>query len=61
MNFLDAEIGLVNTVEVIEPRTTKQAAQNKHSAKNAGSSRFCVDYRKLNAATTRDLYSLSRM
>jgi hypothetical protein len=47
--------------EVIEPTTSEWASPIFVVAKLDGSTRFCVDYRKLNEITVRDSYPLPRM
>jgi Reverse transcriptase (RNA-dependent DNA polymerase) len=47
--------------EVIESATSEWASQFVLVAKPDGSTRFCVDYRKLNAITVRYSYPLPRM
>jgi Reverse transcriptase (RNA-dependent DNA polymerase) len=47
--------------EVIEPATSKLTSPIVSVAKPAGSTRFCVYCRRLNAVTVRDSYPLPRM
>lgn len=47
--------------DVIEPAISEWVAPIMFALKKDGSLQFCIDYRKLNAATIRDSYPIPRM
>lgn len=59
--FAVTEIDGMLQEKVIDSATTEWASSILFTPKKNGSVRFCVDYRKLNAVTIRDLYLLPRM
>lgn len=56
--FENAEIDKMLPQKVIEPDQTEWTALIVHSPEKDGSLRFCVDYRKLNAVTKRNLCTI---
>ena len=60
-DFLREEIKTLLQQEIIEPSKSPWAAPIVLVAKKDGSTRMCVDYRKLNAITQADPYPLPRI
>jgi hypothetical protein len=55
------EVERMLAMKVIEPSTTEWAAPVVLVPQPDGSMRFCIDYRKLNSISERDVYPLPRM
>ena len=58
---IDTEIQRMLKMDVIEPATSPWSSPIVLIPKPDGSIRFCIDYRKLNAVTDKDSYSLPRI
>lgn len=59
--IIAAEVARQREMGVIEPSSAEWAFPVVLVPKSDGSTRFCVDYRQLNAVTVRDSYPLPRM
>lgn len=59
--IIAAEVARQRKMGVIEPSSAEWAFPVVLVPKSDGSTRFCVDYRQLNAVTVRDSYPLPRM
>ena len=57
----DKEVNRMLEAEVIEPAQSEWASPVVLVDKKDGTTRFCVDYRKLNSVTVKDTYPLPRM
>ena len=57
----DAEVNKMLKKDIIEPSSSPWASPIVLVKKKDGTTRFCVDYRKLNAVTIKDSYSLPRI
>ena len=59
--IITAQVNKMPQAGVIEPAQSEWASPVVIVTKKDGNPRFCVDYRKLNTATIRDAYPISRM
>ena len=60
-NLIQEEVSKLLSLDLIEPSKAPWSAPVVLVKKKDGSVRFCVDYRKLNAITTADVFPLPRI
>ena len=60
-HLIQGQVGEMLSDDVVEPSTSPWAAPVVLVRKPDGTWRFCVDYRKLNSLTTKDVYPLPRI